>query len=63
VDRIDLTQHDRRNLYHEDAQNVFAVTASAEDDEIDIGEAVQEALDHLSERGSRFAFVVLKIER
>lgn len=64
MDKIDLDQRDRKNLYMPDAQNVVALTtASDEIDDSGIADALVDAVDEMRRTGQRFAYVVIRIER
>lgn len=64
MDKIDLDQRDRHNIYKEDATNVFAVATNAEElDDSDVAESLEEAKQHMLRTGERITYVVIRIER
>lgn len=66
MDKIQLDNRDRRNLYREDAQNVVAITTTSDqldDPDGDVESALSDAVEEMNRTGQRFAYVVVKIER
>ena len=64
MDKIQLDQRDRKNLYKEDATNVFALaTAPSDINDHDPFVALEEAVEHMRQTGERKAYVVIKIEQ
>jgi hypothetical protein len=67
MDKIQLDTRDRRNLYREDSENVFAVGISSDEPAVeligDVVETLTDAIDTLRQTGGRFAYVVMRIER